>query len=402
MPTTPTPLSPVEFNVPNDPVLDRLYGTPDVEPRAQKAPPISRSLQFVDDFAFTPEVPESLQPQAAPPAPTPTPAPPAPIQQSLTIDPPAPAPPVVQAPNPTPEPPKEYTATVDLGDGSGPQIFKADSQNGLIEKLVNAQKHATLKIRELAQKAKAKPDKETPIAPLAVQPKSLTEQELAEINELAKTNLVAAWRRLYEAETGTKPAEVARAVSESQRAAIHRAAQEAEVSFIADHQEDFDCSPSSGEKIYSFLAGCTRPVTTGGYQCPRCNKVHDPSFSVTRNNLEYAFETLTEQGVTFMNKPVSQPAPTPTPVVQAQPVAPAPAPPTQYIPEPAPVAAPAPVPQVSSPPPPVMLSDRSGQRSEPAPDATQGVNVAELTSLPVHEMRARIASIMKKGAVPSR
>jgi hypothetical protein len=94
----------------NDPTLDTLYGVPPVEPRQGK-PPISRAMQLSDDFA--PPAPPEL-------APTSITAPPAVVPPVPAPEDPTPAPAPVAAPNAAPEPPKEFTATVDLGDGTGP------------------------------------------------------------------------------------------------------------------------------------------------------------------------------------------------------------------------------------------------------------------------------------------
>ena len=381
-----TPPTPTELQI-SDPTLDTLYGLPPVEPKQGK-PPISRSYQLADDFQQSATPPElTAEPIVSPPLPTQTVQQPEPTPVPITA-------PVV-APNATPEPPKEFTAKVDLGDGSGPQIFKSDSQQGLIDKLVDAQKNATLRIRQLKEKAKAKPDMSRPQEPLAFQPRTLNESELAEINDLFKSNPAEAWRKMYEASTGTKPDAVARAVYETQTSEQQRKLQQDEAEFIADHLEDYDCTPESGTKIYAFLAGCTRPVTDGGFQCKRCGKIHDAPLRGTRTNLEYAFETLTEQGTVFMHK-ASEPAPVvaptvpvvaPTPVV----VAPTPVPPPQVVVPPAP-----PV-----PPPPVMLSDRSGQRP-PQPSGEEGVDVTGWQNLPLHEMRQRIAASLKRGPAAGR
>ncbi len=382
MPTAP-PI-PTELQI-SDPTLDTLYGTPPVEPRQGK-PPISRSYQLADDFAVPP-APLELAPEAitAPPAPVQTVPPPEPPTTPL------PAP--ITAPNATPEPPKEFTAKVDLGDGSGPQVFKADSQQGLIDKLVDAQKNATLRIRQLKEKAKAKPDTSRPQEPLAYQPRTLNEVEAREINELAKTDIVAAWRRLYEAETGTKPDAIGRTVYTGQQVQEKAAAQQAEAEFIADHIEDFDCTPKSGNAIYAFLAGCTRAVTDGGYTCKRCGKIHDVPLQTTKNNLEYAFETLTEQGAVFMEKPTPEPAPVVAPIVPV--VAPTPVVVAPIVPQ---VLVP---PAPPAPPPPVMLSDRSGQRP-PTPEPAGGVDVTGWQNLPLHEMRQRIAAELKRGPAAGR
>jgi hypothetical protein len=388
MPTTSEAPPAVPSILQTDPVLDTLYGTPSVEAKQGK-PPISRAMQLSDDF-MPPAPPElapapiTAPPAVVPPVPAPEPAP-------------TPAPAPVAAPNATPEPPKEFTATVDLGDGTGPQVFKADSQQGVIDKLVEAQKNATLRIRQLKEKAKAKPDNSKAPEALAFQPRTLNDTEVAQINELFKTNPYEAWRQVYEASTGTKPDAVARTVYETQLIGQKEAAQRAEAEFIADHLEDFDCTPQSGNAIYSFLAGCSRPVTVGGFNCKRCGKIHDEPMQTTKNNLEYAFETLSEQGTKFTTK---QPEPVPVtsttvPIVST----PAPAPAPVVV---APVPTPVPVPPAPpAPPPPVMLSDRSGQRP-PAPEPEGGVDVTGWQNLPLHEMRARIASSLKRGSAASR
>jgi len=43
-----------------------------------------------------------------------------------------------------------YRREIDLGDGSGKQVFEAESVEELLDKLTEAQEHATRKIRELS------------------------------------------------------------------------------------------------------------------------------------------------------------------------------------------------------------------------------------------------------------
>lgn len=58
-----------------------------------------------------------------------------------------------------------YRREIDLGDGSGKQVFESDSYEGLIEELAKAQEHATRKIRELtAAKKTVEPPAETTIS----------------------------------------------------------------------------------------------------------------------------------------------------------------------------------------------------------------------------------------------
>jgi|SRR5690348_7350091 len=48
-----------------------------------------------------------------------------------------------------------FRREIDLGDGSGKQVFEAESPEALIDKLADAQVHATKKIREQAQQLEA-------------------------------------------------------------------------------------------------------------------------------------------------------------------------------------------------------------------------------------------------------
>jgi hypothetical protein len=50
-----------------------------------------------------------------------------------------------------------YRREIDLGDGSGKQVFEADSIEALVDQLAKAQEHATRKIRELSSAKKAEP-----------------------------------------------------------------------------------------------------------------------------------------------------------------------------------------------------------------------------------------------------
>jgi hypothetical protein len=60
--------------------------------------------------------------------------------------------PVAQAEPEAEEPqPTVYRRVIDLGDGAGKQVFEADNVDGLVDKLVKAQEHATKKIREQAE-----------------------------------------------------------------------------------------------------------------------------------------------------------------------------------------------------------------------------------------------------------
>lgn len=93
-----------------------------------------------------------------------------------------------------PTPPTSFSRTIDLGDGSGAQVFTADSLEGLVDKLADAQKHATRKIRELNQVAK-----QVPKAPAR---KELTADEKYLLGQRLINEPDVALRELLEAELG--------------------------------------------------------------------------------------------------------------------------------------------------------------------------------------------------------
>jgi hypothetical protein len=49
---------------------------------------------------------------------------------------------------------EKFQRVIDLGDGKSPQVFKAATMEELLDKIAEAQKHATIKIREQAEKLK--------------------------------------------------------------------------------------------------------------------------------------------------------------------------------------------------------------------------------------------------------
>jgi hypothetical protein len=64
-------------------------------------------------------------------------------QQTVEVDEPA-----EPADEPAEDEPKLYRRIIDIGDGAGPEVFEADSLEGLVDKIADAKGHATKKIRE--------------------------------------------------------------------------------------------------------------------------------------------------------------------------------------------------------------------------------------------------------------
>jgi hypothetical protein len=91
------------------------------------------------------------------------------------------APPAAPAAAPVVEAPaaETFKREIDLGDGSGKQVFEGATQDELIDKLAEAQKHATAKIREQnrALKLAPKPQQEKRQPRAKFEPKKFTEDE---------------------------------------------------------------------------------------------------------------------------------------------------------------------------------------------------------------------------------
>jgi hypothetical protein len=94
-------------------------------------------------------------------------------------------------------PVEEYTATIDIGDGAGTQVFSAPTKDELLEKLIEAQTNATKKIRELS--ARPAPAAPAPVAPTVTAPNP--DEELA-ISQEMLSEPTSAFRKLFEKQVG--------------------------------------------------------------------------------------------------------------------------------------------------------------------------------------------------------
>lgn len=98
-------------------------------------------------------------------------------------------------PNPM-TPPPEYVREIDLQDGSGVQRFVGSTPEELIDKLTEAQRNATMKIRELSQAAPMLPPELPPT------PEPLTAEEQFLIGQQFVNDPVGAFDALFERRTG--------------------------------------------------------------------------------------------------------------------------------------------------------------------------------------------------------
>jgi hypothetical protein len=134
-----------------------------------------------------------------------------------------------------------YRKVIDLGDGSGVQVFEGTSQDEVIEKLATAQLNATRKIRELSQakKEEPKPVERTP------EEEWLLSQEL--LSSPSKTV-----EKLFEQVTGM-PVKAFKSKLERLNAFEQAQSEEAAArEFMSKHPE-FVPSPANARKIEKYV-----------------------------------------------------------------------------------------------------------------------------------------------------
>lgn len=161
-----------------------------------------------------------------------------------------------------------YRREIDLGDGSGKQVFEADSPEALIDKLVQAQEHASRKIRELSAAQKAK----EPAAP------KYNDNDKFLLGQRFQQDPIEATDEIWQK---TKAAEKINAALERLEAIERRdrETQSAEA-FVKRHPE-YKAVPSNGEKMLRYLQV---------YQ-----------LEGTPENLDRAFNELKSSGLLVLN-----------------------------------------------------------------------------------------------------
>lgn len=145
---------------------------------------------------------------------------------------------------------------IDLGDGSGVQVFEGigstieEARTDQVAKLLEAQKNATRKIRELAAKP-AQPAPEKVLTP--DEEMALSQQLLANPSKVLKDIQEKAKREAVE--------EVQRQQEAAQRAAAE--AHEAAVTFVQNNPDFYPC-PENQERIERYIKIYQLPQTLDG------------------------------------------------------------------------------------------------------------------------------------------
>ena len=175
---------------------------------------------------------------------------------------------------------------IDLGDGSGVQVFEAEGESekesleALADKIAEAQRNATIKIREQAAELKelrartAEPPK----------PKAISDDEeyvlAQELQKKPLATLRKMWKELtgYEVEDFTSTKQAADAVATAQRQ------QEALNTFLATHPDYEDNPANGGEKNGQLMR----------------MKLAELRLPVTSENLSKAYSQLKQSGLLLL------------------------------------------------------------------------------------------------------
>ena len=171
---------------------------------------------------------------------------------------------------------------IDLGDGSGKQVFEADTYEQLSDILIEAQTHATKKIREqafeLKQSRRAKPELNLEnTLPTYGTPKQLTTDEKFALSQELQNDPDAAFDKLLQAKTGMNAKQLADLGVGFARLESQRIAVEIDQAFLNDHQEDYLPTLENATLIFKFL--------------------QDNNLGHSKANLDYAFQELSEGGL---------------------------------------------------------------------------------------------------------
>lgn len=131
-----------------------------------------------------------------------------------------------------------YRRVIDLGDGSGTQVFEGSTQEELIEKLANAQANATRKIRELSQTNKQ------------------TQQEQADNDYVLSQELLTkpteAFRKMFEQVVGMPLESFKSTVDKVNAFEVKQAGRKAAEDFVTSTPAYYDVE-TNGKKIGRYL-----------------------------------------------------------------------------------------------------------------------------------------------------
>lgn len=185
---------------------------------------------------------------------------------------------------------QKYRREIDLGDGSGVQVFEADTLEGLVDKLSAAQSHATRKIRELNQEVKKYRKPDEPEKPVEFKPRTLTTDEQFQVQQDLQdpTKAGEAIIRVIEAKAGVPLEEIVKPLSAAEIDLQKQQAAEAATEFMRVTPE--------------YIANETNKLALIGYM------IEHRIAPISVNNFQIAFEEMKEAGLLELKSSETAPA----------------------------------------------------------------------------------------------
>ncbi|HEV1286532.1 MAG TPA: hypothetical protein VNU44_14520 [Bryobacteraceae bacterium] len=191
---------------------------------------------------------------------------------------------------------KAFRREIDLGDGSGKQVFEADTAEELADKLADAQVNATRKIRdqdgelkrlrraELNAPARGEDDPDGPMP--GFKPKDLSSDELFSIGQRLQNpaTAVAALREAIEAGLGASMDEVRKTLRIARETPREFRGRDAAEQFLLNHPE-FVPNAANQKAMFEYM------------------EHPDRRMAVTVKNFEIAFGVLSAAGLLQLRKP---------------------------------------------------------------------------------------------------
>lgn len=198
----------------------------------------------------------------------------------------------------------EWYTEIDLGDGSGKQIFKGRRKDDVTAQLIQAQTHASRKIRQQERQLKlgqglVVPDKEQPVVPFA--PRELTKEERWQLSQDLQdpSKAASAMEKMLAASIGAGPEDIRTTLNESKEASRMMQGYIIASRWKALHPEFYADSPANLAAMEAYFV--------------------KNQLAVTEKNFDIAFQDLSDSGL-LETAPVPDEVPENIPAVAPQPV----------------------------------------------------------------------------------
>lgn len=196
---------------------------------------------------------------------------------------PASAVPNAEAPKPADgaQPQAKFHQEIDLGDGSGVQVFEGNTAEELINKLTEAQKNATIKIRDLSREMKLGMRQSLVPAPdpqPEIKPRTLTSEEKFLIAQKFQDDPDAAFSSVFSSKFGMTPEQMSQEI-QLMRAERAGRQEEAESKAFMDAVPEYYATEKNATTMLNYLQANKLAITAGNlaYAYDELQDVLDPA-----------------------------------------------------------------------------------------------------------------------------